>query len=121
MAKGFDMGAVVLLDYLESLATFFTHPSHIEYVVSPPSLFLMSSPAYQIPFSVVDTSLSRSVQKNIRVCPLFLAFFLETNRTKGVSLVLYTLNMQNRSKIQISEPLHKHTHKKARTNTDIHP
>lgn len=30
MAKGFDMGVVVLLDYLESLATFFTHPSHTE-------------------------------------------------------------------------------------------
>jgi len=30
MAKGFDMGAVVLLDYVESLATFFTHPSHVE-------------------------------------------------------------------------------------------
>lgn len=30
MAKGFDMGAVVVLDYVESLATFFTHPSHIE-------------------------------------------------------------------------------------------
>jgi len=30
MAKGFDMGVVVVLDYLESLATFFTHPSHIE-------------------------------------------------------------------------------------------
>ncbi|KAM0813250.1 putative Stress-response A/B barrel domain-containing protein [Seiridium cardinale] len=28
MAKGFDMGVVVLLDYIESLATFFTHPSH---------------------------------------------------------------------------------------------
>ncbi|GAB1195428.1 hypothetical protein APSETT444_004687 [Aspergillus pseudonomiae] len=28
LAKGFDMAAVVLLDYLESLATFFTHPSH---------------------------------------------------------------------------------------------
>jgi hypothetical protein len=32
MAKGFDMGVVVLLDYVESLATFFTHPSHEEYV-----------------------------------------------------------------------------------------
>jgi hypothetical protein len=32
MAKGFDMGVVVLLDYVESLATFFTHPSHDEYV-----------------------------------------------------------------------------------------
>ncbi len=31
MAKGFDMGVVVVLDYLESLATFFTHPSHDEY------------------------------------------------------------------------------------------
>ena len=31
MAKGFDMGVVVVLDYLESLATFFTHPSHHEY------------------------------------------------------------------------------------------
>lgn len=30
MAKGFDMGVVCLLDYLESLATFFTHPSHKE-------------------------------------------------------------------------------------------
>ncbi|CAK4034464.1 Hypothetical predicted protein [Lecanosticta acicola] len=30
MAKGFDMGVVVVLDYLESLATFFTHPSHKE-------------------------------------------------------------------------------------------
>ncbi|KAK4234869.1 hypothetical protein C8A03DRAFT_46880 [Achaetomium macrosporum] len=30
MAKGFDMGVVVLLDYVESLATFFTHPSHDE-------------------------------------------------------------------------------------------
>lgn len=30
MAKGFDMGVVVLLDYVESLATFFTHPSHEE-------------------------------------------------------------------------------------------
>ncbi|KAK3046351.1 hypothetical protein LTR09_012167 [Extremus antarcticus] len=30
MAKGFDMGVVVVLDYLESLATFFTHPSHDE-------------------------------------------------------------------------------------------
>ncbi|KAB8219493.1 hypothetical protein BDV33DRAFT_204409 [Aspergillus novoparasiticus] len=28
LAKGFDMAVVVLLDYLESLATFFTHPSH---------------------------------------------------------------------------------------------
>lgn len=32
MAKGYDMGVVVLLDYVESLATFFTHPSHDEYV-----------------------------------------------------------------------------------------
>ena len=32
MANGFDMGVVVLLDYVESLATFFTHPSHDEYV-----------------------------------------------------------------------------------------
>lgn len=32
MAKGFDMGVVVLVDYMESLATFFTHPSHDEYV-----------------------------------------------------------------------------------------
>lgn len=32
MAKGFDMGVVCLLDYLESLATFFTHPAHKEYV-----------------------------------------------------------------------------------------
>ncbi len=32
LAKGFDMGVVVLLDYVESLATFFTHPSHDEYV-----------------------------------------------------------------------------------------
>jgi hypothetical protein len=31
MAKGFDMGVVVVLDYLESLATFFTHPSHDQY------------------------------------------------------------------------------------------
>lgn len=30
MAKGFDMGVVVLVDYSESLATFFTHPSHDE-------------------------------------------------------------------------------------------
>jgi len=30
LAKGFDMGVVVLLDYVESLATFFTHPSHDE-------------------------------------------------------------------------------------------
>lgn len=49
MAKGFDMGAVVLLDYVESLATFFTHPSHIEYVfffyVSPPSPFPASFPS----------------------------------------------------------------------------
>ncbi|KAL4917416.1 hypothetical protein BDW62DRAFT_201848 [Aspergillus aurantiobrunneus] len=30
MAKGFDMGVVVLVDYTESLATFFTHPSHDE-------------------------------------------------------------------------------------------
>ena len=30
LAKGFDMGVVVLLDYVESLATFFTHPSHEE-------------------------------------------------------------------------------------------
>ncbi|KAK4175379.1 hypothetical protein QBC36DRAFT_379409 [Triangularia setosa] len=30
MAKGFDMGVVVHLDYVESLATFFTHPSHEE-------------------------------------------------------------------------------------------
>lgn len=28
LAKGFDMGVVVLLDYVESLATMFTHPSH---------------------------------------------------------------------------------------------
>ncbi|KAL2819640.1 hypothetical protein BDW59DRAFT_164968 [Aspergillus cavernicola] len=28
MAKGFDMGVVVTVDYTESLATFFTHPSH---------------------------------------------------------------------------------------------
>ncbi|EME39086.1 hypothetical protein DOTSEDRAFT_67012 [Dothistroma septosporum NZE10] len=30
MAKGFDMGVVVVLDYVESLATFFTHPAHDE-------------------------------------------------------------------------------------------
>jgi len=36
MAKGFDMGVVVLLDYVESLATFFTHPSHDEYVHGVP-------------------------------------------------------------------------------------
>jgi hypothetical protein len=35
MAKGFDMGVVVQLDYIESLATFFTHPSHDEFVESP--------------------------------------------------------------------------------------
>ncbi|KKK22273.1 hypothetical protein AOCH_000147 [Aspergillus ochraceoroseus] len=31
MAKGYDMGVVVLVDYVETLATFFTHPSHDEY------------------------------------------------------------------------------------------
>jgi hypothetical protein len=31
LAQGFDMGVVVLLDYVESLATFFTHESHQEY------------------------------------------------------------------------------------------
>nr|ACH72903.1 StcH [Aspergillus ochraceoroseus] len=30
MAKGYDMGVVVLVDYVETLATFFTHPSHDE-------------------------------------------------------------------------------------------
>ncbi|KAL6237520.1 hypothetical protein BDW75DRAFT_238307 [Aspergillus navahoensis] len=30
MAKGFDMGVVALVDYMESLATMFTHPSHDE-------------------------------------------------------------------------------------------
>jgi len=40
MAKGFDMGVVVMLDYIESLATFFTHPSHDEYVKSLPYLEL---------------------------------------------------------------------------------
>ncbi|KAL3458181.1 hypothetical protein BJX64DRAFT_292442 [Aspergillus heterothallicus] len=30
MSKGFDMGVVALVDYTESLATFFTHPSHTE-------------------------------------------------------------------------------------------
>ena len=30
LAKGFDMGVVALLDYTESLATFHTHPSHVE-------------------------------------------------------------------------------------------
>jgi antibiotic biosynthesis monooxygenase (ABM) superfamily enzyme len=30
MARGFDMGVVVQVDYLETLATFFTHPSHDE-------------------------------------------------------------------------------------------
>lgn len=28
LAKGYDMGVTVLLDYVESLATFFTHESH---------------------------------------------------------------------------------------------
>ncbi|KKK21815.1 hypothetical protein ARAM_004344 [Aspergillus rambellii] len=30
-AMGYDMGVVVLVDYIETLATFFTHPSHDEY------------------------------------------------------------------------------------------
>lgn len=32
MAKGFNMGAVLLLDYVESLATLLTHPIHEEWV-----------------------------------------------------------------------------------------
>lgn len=38
MARGFDMGVVVQVDYLETLATFFTHPSHDEYGLFAPSL-----------------------------------------------------------------------------------
>jgi hypothetical protein len=38
MAKGFDMAVVVVLDYLESLATFFTHPSHNEYGYEQPDV-----------------------------------------------------------------------------------
>jgi hypothetical protein len=44
MAKGFDMGVVVVLDYVESLATFFTHPSHDEYVQRWFSLFRFLAP-----------------------------------------------------------------------------
>lgn len=36
-AKGFDMGVAVLVDYVETLATFFTHPSHDEYAVLEPN------------------------------------------------------------------------------------
>ncbi|KAK4992563.1 hypothetical protein LTR66_006255 [Elasticomyces elasticus] len=30
LAKGYDMAVVVVLDYVESLATFFTHHAHDE-------------------------------------------------------------------------------------------
>jgi hypothetical protein len=49
MAKGFDMGVVVVLDYVESLATFFTHPSHDEYVQWWFSLFRFLAPSLRHP------------------------------------------------------------------------
>lgn len=74
MAKGFDMGVVLLVDYIESLATFFTHPSHDEYVPqSLPRLLLV------LHFVTGFTSSTRRSARMEAPSPMILSFKTELN------------------------------------------